>query len=268
MRNITISNKSVISSSNIEKHLAKAYAIWLREFTIFFRERSRLAASAITPLLWLFAIGSGLGSTGLTTEGVDYQKFIFPGMVSMIVIFTAVVYGAYIIWDKKFDFLKSVMVAPVSSSNIFLGKTLGGMTNSLIQAAIILAMSPVIGVGFDALALVQIIAIVLILSFALTSLGLSLGSYIQSLEGFQGIVGFIVFPLFFFSGALFPIDNLPSWLSILTNIDPATYAVDAMRNTMFGLGSYTFGFDIAILLAYAAGLGLLGVYSFARMKAV
>lgn len=247
----------------------KIYALWLREVKVFFREKSRLVASTFTPLLWLFVIGTGFGSSNpTTTASIDYQKFIFPGIICMSVVFSSVFFGAYIIWDRKFDFLKSVMVAPVSRSTIFTGKAFGGMTNSLIQAAILLAVGLIIGVQFSPLALIQTIVIILLLSFALTSLGLTLGSYMTSLEGFQMIVSFVVFPLFFLSGALFPIDKLPQWLSILTTIDPVTYGVDALRNIMLGIGSHTLGLDLIILVLYTCTLGALGTYSFKRMKAV
>ena len=119
--------------SGIGDGLGKLYALWLREFKVFLREKSRLVASTFTPLLWLFVIGSGLESANPTTiPGVSYQHFIFPGIIAMSIIFTSVFYGSYIIWDRKFDFLKSVMVAPVSRGTVFVGKTLGGMTNSLI----------------------------------------------------------------------------------------------------------------------------------------
>jgi len=225
--------------------LGQLYALWLREFKVFLRERSRLVASTFNPLLWLFVIGSGLGSTNLQI-GADYQKFIFPGIICMSVIFTSVFFGSYIIWDRKFDFLKSVMVAPSSRTTVFVGKTLGGMTTSIFQ----------------------IISITLILSFGLTSLGLTFGSYIESLEGFQLIVSFVVFPLFFLSGALFPIDNLPAWLRFITLIDPATYSVDAIRNSILHLGTYSFELDLQILLLFTLLITLIGIFSFKRMKAV
>jgi len=253
----------------VRSHLDKIYALWLRETKVFLREKSRLVASTFTPLLWLFVIGTGFGSsTSLTLHSVDYQKFIFPGIVCMSVVFSSVFFGSYIIWDRKFDFLKSVMVAPVSRAIIFTGKTFGGMTNSLIQAAILLVVGIIIGMQFSPFAMIQTIVVILLLSFALTSLGLTLGSYMTSLEGFQMIMSFVVFPLFFLSGALFPIDKLPQWLSILTTIDPVTYAVDALRNIILGIGSKTFGLDMSILISYAAALGALGSYSFRRMKAV
>jgi ABC-2 type transport system permease protein len=257
------------STISVEDHLTKIYALWLREFKVFMREKSRLVASTFTPVLWLFVIGSGLGATSpVTVPGVDYPQFIFPGIVAMSIIFSSVFFGSYIIWDRKFDFLKSVMVAPVSRGSVFVGKTLGGMTTSLIQAAILLAIGAAIGIPFTPLSFVQVIAIILLMSFGLTSLGLALGSYMYSLEGFQMIVSFVVFPLFFLSGALFPLDGLPGWLQVLTMADPATYGVDAMRHSMLGVGSYSFELDAAILVAYTAALGAFGIFSFKRMKAV
>src|SRR5918912_2795095 len=233
----------------MERELGKLYAIWLREFKVFLREKSRLVASTFTPLLWLFVIGTGFGSIAMNPSanhgmghvdgrvgaGVGYQQFIFPGIVSMSIIFSSVFFGSYIIWDRKFDFLKSVMVAPVSRSTIFIGKTFGGMTTSLLQAAILLAIGLVLGIHYTPVSFMLIVVIILFLSFALTSLGLAIGSYMESLEGFQLIVSFVVFPLYFLSGALFPLNNIPLWLSILTAIDPATYAVDALRSAMLGI---------------------------------
>jgi ABC-2 type transport system permease protein len=211
----------------------KLYAIWFREFKVL-REKSRLIASTFTPLLWSFVIGTGFGSVVNNSAGVstfaeaatvDYQKFIFPGIICMPVTFSSVFFGSYILWDRKFDFLKSVMVAPVSRTAIFVGKTFGGMTTSLIQAAILPMIGLLIGIHYDLISIMVIILIILLLSFALTSLGLTIGSYIESLEGFQFIVSFVVFPLYFLSGALFPLKNLPAWLSTLTTLDPVTYAV-------------------------------------------
>ena len=268
-----------INKNIIEVELGKLYAIWLREFKVFLREKSRLIASIFTPLMWLFIIGSGLGSavsnpSALSTAGevgseIDYQQFIFPGVICMSVIFSSVFFGSYIIWDRKFDFLKSVMVAPVSRTTIFIGKTFGGMTTSIIQAAILLVFGLAIDIHYTPFSIVTIAVIILLLSFALTSLGLTLGSYVESLEGFQLIVSFVVFPLFFLSGALFPLNNLPGWLSILTMVDPATYAVDALRGITLGItGKNPFVVDIGILLVCVIALGIIGMLSFRKMKAV
>ncbi len=252
--------------------LGKLYAIWLREFKVFLREKSRLVASTFTPLLWLFVLGGGLGSTISTPSNgsnIDYQEFIFPGIVVMSVIFSSVFFGAYIIWDRKFDFLKSVMVAPVRRSTIFLGKTLGGMTTSLIHAFILLGIGVIIGINYTPYSMISFVVIVLMLSFALTSLGLAIGSYMESLEGFQLIVSFVAFPLYFLSGALFPLNNIPSWLSILTSFNPATYAVEALRISMLGIpGKNLFIVNMGILLLTTVILGMAGILSFKRMKAV
>src|ERR1041385_6155507 len=272
-----------INKNFIEIELGKLYAIWLREFKVFLREKSRIVASTFTPLLWLFVLGAGFGTiatnpsaisgTGQIASGggpgIDYQKFIFPGIVSMSIIFSSVFFGSYVIWDRKFDFLKSVMVAPISRTTIFVGKAFGGMTNSLLQAAILLVIGLLIGVNYNTISILSIIAIILLLSFGLTSLGLILGSFIESLEGFQLIVSFVVFPLYFLSGALFPLKNLPFWLSILTTLDPATYGVDALRSAMLGItGKYPFGTDIAILFLSVISIGVVGIFSFRRMKAI
>jgi ABC-2 type transport system permease protein len=269
MHNMQKNNNKIFK---FDLELGKIYAIWLREFKVFLREKSRLVASTFTPLLWLFVLGGGLGSTVSTpfhASNIDYQKFIFPGIVIMSVIFSSVFFGAYIIWDRKFDFLKSVMVAPVRRSTIFLGKTFGGMTTSLIQAFILLGIGVFIGVNYTPYSIASFIVIVLMLSFALTSLGLAIGSYMESLEGFQLIVSFVVFPLYFLSGALFPLDNIPIWLSILTSINPATYAVEALRSSMLGVdGKNILIVNIGVLLITTLALGIVGILSFRRMKAV
>ncbi|MGE5862172.1 MAG: ABC transporter permease [Nitrososphaerales archaeon] len=261
-------NNNQFISSKLVNHILNVYAIWLREFKVYMRERSRLVASLFTPLLWLFIVGSGLGSTTTLSIDVNYQKFIFPGIISMSIIFTSVFYGAYIIWDRKFDFLKSVMVAPISRETIFIGKTIGGMTNSMIQVFMLLIIGLFIGIEYSVISLIQIIFVSIILSFLLTALGLGLGSRMHSLEGFQMIVSFVVFPLFFLSGALFPLDNLPDWLSFLTIVDPATYAVDALRNSILGIATYSFEYDLLLLFGSTIITTLFGILSFRKMKAV
>jgi ABC-2 type transport system permease protein len=263
-------NRKKSYKPNLE--VSKIYAIWLREFKVFLREKSRLVASTFTPLLWLFVLGDGLGSTvssPIQTSNIDYQKFIFPGIVIMSVIFSSVFFGAYIIWDRKFDFLKSVMVAPVRRSTIFIGKTFGGMSTSLIQAFILLIIGIAIGINYTPFSIMSFVLIVLMLSFALTSLGLAIGSFMESLEGFQLIVSFVAFPLYFLSGALFPLNNIPSWLSTLTSINPASYAVDALRFSMLGVSvKDLFIVNIGILFFASIVFGIIGIWSFRRMKAI
>ena len=244
--------------------LGGLYAIWEREVRVYLRERSRVLSSIVSPILWLVVYGGGLGSQ-ISVSGLSYQAYIYPGIIVMALIFSSVFYGASIVWDKKVDFLKEVLVAPVRRSTAFLGKVAGGATDGLIQASIILLLSPFFGVTVG-LNLVLVYMYLIILLVGLVSIGLIIGSFMESSEGFSLIGGFIIFPLFFLSGALFPLTNLPDWLLTLTLANPLTYGVDAMRGLM--LGSYRFGLfvDFSILLTFAAVMVGLGSLAFEHMK--
>ena len=240
------------------------YALWEREFRVYLRERSRIVSSAVSPILWLFVFGTGMGSE-FNVGAINYQTYIFPGIIAMTLIFSSVFYGASIVWDKKIDFLKEVLVAPINRSTAFLGKVLGGATDGIIQATIILILAPIFGIGVSLnFALVYIFLFIFVVG--LTSIGLTIGSYMESPEGFGLISGFVTFPLFFFSGALFPVSNLPSWLHAATLLNPVTYGVDSIRGLM--LGNYTFGLlvDFAVLVAFALALVALETLAFSRMK--
>ena len=240
------------------------YAIWEREVRVYLRERSRVLSSIVSPLLWLVVYGGGLGSQ-ISVSGMSYQAYIFPGIIVMALIFSSVFYGASIVWDKKIDFLKEVLVAPVRRSTAFMGKVAGGATDGVIQATIILILGPFFGVVLG-LQILLVYLYMLVLLVGLVSIGLIIGSFMESSEGFSLIGGFIVFPLFFLSGALFPLTNLPDWLLTLTLVNPVTYGVDAMRGLL--LGTYRFGplVDLGVLLAFAAVMVGLGSLAFSRMK--
>ncbi len=218
----------------------------------------------MSPILWLVIYGGGLGAQ-FSVSGLSYQSYIYPGVITMALIFSSVFYGASIVWDKKMDFLKEVLVAPVRRSTAFMGKVVGGATDGLIQASIILLLSPFFGVHLG-LNLAFIYLIMLILLIGLVSIGLLIGSFMESSEGFSLIGGFIVFPLFFLSGALFPLNNLPDWLLTLTVANPVTYGVDALRGLM--LGTYRFGLliDFSVLILFAAVMVGLGSMAFSKMK--
>ena len=240
------------------------YAIWEREVRVYLRERSRIVSAIINPLLWLVIYGTGIGSQ-ISIPGTSYQAYIFPGVIVMTLIFSSVFYGASIVWDKKIDFLKEVLVAPVRRSTAFLGKVAGGATDGLIQSTIILAFSPLFGInlGFN---LMLIYLTMIILLTGLVSIGLIIGSFMESSEGFSLIGGFIVFPLFFLSGALFPVSGLPDWLQTLTALNPISYGVDALRGLL--IGSYSFGLatDLTVLTIFALVMIALGSLAFDRMK--
>ncbi len=241
------------------------YALWYREFKVFLREKSRIVSSLFTPLLWIVVFGGGLGSS-VSLGGTNYQVFIFPGILTMTILFSSIFFGLYIVWDKKIDFFKEVLVAPLSRLTIFAGKTLGGCTDALIQGSLMLAFGVILGISYSVQMVVQTMIFMLVLAAAVVSIGLIIGSFMESPEGFNLIVSFLVFPLFFLSGALFPIDNLPSWLRAFTTLNPVTYAVDGMRGVMLGMSTFPVIMDFGVLLGFAVVMMGIGSIAFSRMK--
>ena len=241
------------------------YALWYREFKVFLREKSRIVSSLFTPLLWIVVFGGGLGSS-VSLGGTNYQVFIFPGILTMTILFSSIFFGLYIVWDKRIDFFKEVLVAPLSRLTIFAGKMLGGCTDALIQASLMLAFGVILGISYNPQMVALTMIFMLVLASAVVSIGLIIGSFMESPEGFNLIVSFLVFPLFFLSGALFPIDNLPSWLRVFTTLNPVTYAVDGMRGTMLGISSFPVIMDLGVLLGFAAVMIVIGSIAFSRMK--
>jgi ABC-2 type transport system permease protein len=229
------------------------YALWYRELKVFLREKSRIISSLFTPLLWIVTLGTGLGSS-VSLGGINYQVFIFPGILTMTVLFSSIFFGLYIVWDKKIDFFKEVLVAPLSRLTIFAGKMLGGCTDAVIQGSLMLVFGVFLGISYDVVTVAVLIMFMLI------------GSRMESPEGFNLIVSFVIFPLFFLSGALFPIDNLPQWLRIFTILNPVTYAVDGMRGVMLGASTFPVTIDFAVILAFSAVMTVIGSIAFSRMK--
>jgi len=241
------------------------YGIWLREFKVFRREKSRVITSLFTPLLWIFGFGGGLGPN-VSIKDVNYQVFIYPGILAMSILFTSVFFGVYIVWDRKIDILKEILVAPISRTAIFVGKMLGGITDSMIQGTIMLLIGVALGVSFTPVATLLALLFLLVLAIGLVSLGLMLGSVLTSPESFGTIVSFLVFPLFFFSGALYPLENLPPWLMLLTYIDPVTYGVDGIRAVLLGNSRFPVLVDLLILVAFSFAMIEIGTVFFKRMQ--
>jgi len=248
------------------------YALWYRETKVFLRERSRVISSIINPILWLLIIGGGLGSA-VSFSGINYQTFIYPGILIQTALFSSVFFGVYIVWDKKIDFMKEVLVAPMRRTSIFVGKILGGSTDTLLQVLILFLIGflfMIIGIMPDLkLTLFSVLvslAFLLVTTVGLVSIGLILGSQMESPEGFQLIISFLVFPLFFLSGALFPITNLPEWLAPFILVNPVTYAVDGIRGVMMGISRFDLLFDFAIVCLFALVMILIGTYAFKKMK--
>jgi ABC-2 type transport system permease protein len=240
------------------------YAVWLREAKIYVREKERLVSAIISPLLWIFAFGAGLGST-VDIEGYNYQVFIYPGIMVMTVLFTSLFYGIYIIWDRKLDFLKEVLVAPVSRASVFAGKMLGGATDAMVQAIFLLIIGLFINIPLTLLIIIESALMLLLISIAMVSIGLVIGANLKSPEGFNLVIGFVMWPMFFFSGALFPVGNLPHWLAAVTYMNPLTYGIDALRGIILGINQFSILYDALIMLVFSVIMMGLGVLSFMRM---
>lgn len=240
------------------------YAIWLREFRVYLREKERAISSIVSPLLWLFAFGTGLGAS-VDIPGVNYQLFIFPGIVAMTLMFTSIFYGMYVIWDRKLDFLKEVLVAPLSRRNIFIGKMLGGVTDAMIQVVVLLVLAGILGIPITPMGALMALPAMLLITMCMTSIGLFFGAVFSSFESFQLVMQFVLWPLFFFSGALFPLKGLPGWLASLTYLDPLTYGVDAMRGLMLGMGSMPLEVDLFVLGVFTLTTLWMGASAFERM---
>ena len=252
--------------------LEAIYAIWLREVRVYLRERERVISSFISPILWLVAFGSGVGASvslqGSQYQGISYQVFIYPGVLSMALLMTSIFYGVYIIWDRKLDFLKEVLVAPVSRSSVFLGKMLGGCTDVMLQSLILLILGILIGMPVTPLVFLYSLLILFLISVAMVSLGLVMGSNLTNQEAFGLVMNFVVWPLFFFSGALFQVSSLPDWLKFITYLDPLTYGVDVLRGAMLGtqVQSFPTYLDFSVLIVFSLVMMWLGTISFGRMQ--
>jgi len=240
------------------------YALWYREIKVFTREKSRIVSSLFTPLLWIVVYGGGMGSA-ISVEGIDYQIFIFPGILTMTILFASIFFGLYIVWDKKIDFFKEVLVSPLSRTTIFAGKMIGGSTDALIQGTAMLALGLLFGLSYSLQAIALAYLFMLVLASTLVSLGLVIGANMESPEGFNLVISFLVFPMFFFSGALFPIKNLPTYLLVFTMLDPVTYAVDGLRGALLGMSQLPILLNLSVVSAYAAVMIGLGTWTFKRL---
>lgn len=243
------------------------YAIWVREFTVYLREKERIISSLVNPLLWIFAFGAGIGSAVSSSTIPNYQLYIIPGIMVMTVLFTSVFYGMYVIWDRKLDFLKEVLVAPLSRPGVFVGKMLGGVTDSMIQAGVLFIVAFFMGIPLSPLALLTSIVVLFLVAVCMTSIGLAFGGFLSSIESFQLIVNFVVWPLFFFSGALYQLSELPWWLDLVTKLNPLTYGVDALRIVLLPgyVPTFALWVDIVMLAIFCLPAMALGMAAFSRM---
>ncbi len=251
--------------------------VWRREIIRFEKDRMRIVTSLVQPLLFLFVLGAGLQQlSAASTHGVELKTFIYPGVLCISVMFTAMFSAASIVWDREFGFLREMMVAPVRRSSIVIGKCLGGATVSSLQGLILLALAWAVHVPYSLGLVVGVFALQLLLAFSITAFGVMVAARITQMQSFMGVMQMIVTPMFFISGALFPVAGLPGWLEFLNRIDPITYAVSPMRTLVFNQLDISaaahqalnppitwFGWDVPIALqiftVFALGMVMLGI---------
>ncbi len=250
------------------------YTMWLREMKRFLRVKARIVGSLLMPLFFLAFLGLPMSFMparqipGL--EGAAYLDFLAPGIVGMTLLFAGTMSGASVIWDKEFGFLKEVLVAPVSRFSVILGRSLGGMTTAMIQALAIVGISVAMGVTLSSVSGFFLALLVMVLTCAaFTGFGIIIATRLGNLEGFMAIMNLIVFPIFFLSGALFPIQSMPPWLRYIMYFDPLTYGVDGLRATLIGADVATFPLwlDFMVLSILCIALATLGSYFFSKMEA-
>jgi len=246
------------------------YTMWLREMKRFLRVKARVVGSLLMPIFFLAFLGLPMSfiPARQIPGGVGYLDFLAPGIVGMTLLFAGTMSGASVIWDKEFGFLKEVLVAPVNRFSVILGRSLGGMTTAIIQALIIVGIAVAMGVKLSSVSGFFLAILVMILTCAtFTGFGLIIATKLGNLEGFMAIMNLIVFPIFLLSGALFPIQSMPSWLRYIMYIDPLTYGVDGLRGTLIGISAFPLWLDFTVLLALCLALATLGSYFFSRMEA-
>ncbi|MGA9920227.1 MAG: ABC transporter permease [Candidatus Dormiibacterota bacterium] len=209
------------------------WVVWKRELIRFRRNRMRILTSLAQPVLFLFVLGTGLSTVISTADGFNFRTFMFPGVLGMTVLFTSIFSAISIVWDREFGFLREMLVAPVHRWTLVLGKCLGGATVATIQGAIMLALAGLVGVPYNPVMLLVLLLEMMLTAFALTAFGVMLAARISDVQSFQVITQLFVLPMFFLSGAVFPVTKLPVWLGVLSKLDPLSYAVDPLRKEVF-----------------------------------
>src|ERR1017187_10944063 len=223
-----------VPTRSLRSELRAIKVVWKRELIRFRRDRLRILTSLVQPFLFLFVLGTGLSSLASAgTHGVNFKTFIYPGVLCMAVMFTAMFSAASIVWDREFGFLPEMMVAPVRRSSIVLGKCLGGATVAAFQGVIVIAISPLVDVPYELTLILELFALALLLAFALTAFGVMFAARINQMQSFMALMQMVIMPMFFLSGAMFSVAALPQWLAVLNRLDPLTYAVEPMRRAIF-----------------------------------
>jgi len=226
--------ESRIAGGRLQDDLRAIGVVWRRELIRFVRNRVRIITALVQPILFLFVLGTGLSPIMRTgSHGFDFKTFLFPGILGMTVLFTAMFSAVSIVWDREFGFMREMLVAPVRRASLVIGKCAGGATVATIQGAIIIVLAGLVGVPYSPVLIITLLAEMALTAFGVTALGVTVAARISQVESFQFVMQLLVLPMFFLSGAVFPLADLPQWLEVLTRIDPLTYAIAPMRSAVF-----------------------------------
>ena len=255
------------------KRFRAVYIIWLRDLKRHFRDRARIFGSLATPIIFIFILGQGLGSSigrslPAGADVIDYKTFMFPGILGMTVLFAGVFASVSIVWDREFGFLKEMLVAPVPSWSIAVGKVVSGATIASFQGCLMLVLAPLAGVSLSLAMIARLLPTLFLVACSMTGLGVLVATRLKSMQGFQMIMNFIMMPMFFLSGAMFPLSNAPVWMDTLAKIDPLTYGVDALRSIMLVdvPSRYPFATDIALITLISAMMLAIAISAFSRQS--
>jgi ABC-2 type transport system permease protein len=247
--------------------MSAIYILWLRELKRYVRSRAQIAASLGQPMLYLLVLGFGLGPVFQRAGNGSYFQFVAPGVIGMSVLFSSIFSGLGLLWDRQFGFLKETLVAPVPRLQIMAGKTLGGATVALIQGLLVTVVCVIAGFRPVHLAMVPLAFVFLaLIAVVFAALGVAIGSSLQDMQGFQLIMNFLVLPIFFLSGALFPLNGLPKLLVYVTAADPLTYGIDGMRSVLLGLTHFGVLTDLIVLTAVGSVLLVIGAQRFSKIE--
>jgi len=246
--------------------LEEIYALWKLEVKRYSKEKSQIISSVFTALLWLGIFGIGIGSMKFGKVSRDYEKFIFPGIVGMAVLMTSIKSGVSILRDREFGYLSAIVATPASTQAIIIGRILGGATFAAVQGYILLLLSFLLNIGMDLRIFFVSLLVIALLSTGLVAAGITIASFMESFEGFNMVMSMLFLPMFFLSGALFPVSALPEWMQKIAYLNPLTYGVDALREVILEIVEISFGKDIFALVLFAAAAAASSIVTFRRTE--